>query len=360
MRLLIGLPYDYEKYGGLKILINNYSKGLSALGVDVQLLLLPYHAVSRKALSKYQEELDDWIAMGREDHGSDIIMGFTLNQVYILQKYMDLHGLKTFAFMMDSLTLRNESMLNVQKEKRLPIWIKYWVYRYKESYCIRMYDRLLYVSLADIDYINRRFMRQIKNKHIYFLTNGVNIPYDYHNNRITNGGQLTLGILSDGEDINLYPLLNDIFPMIQQKNPNTRLVIGGKVMPKQLSLISSMNAVEYIGFVEKIEDFYNQIDVVVTTVAKQCGVINRILEAWAYEKAVIGYKHNFYTFKDAIEGSEYVSCTKAAEFAEVIYQFEAGNIDYKQLGINGRRLVDNRYRWDDRCRELKQILFEDC
>ena len=119
--------------------------------------------------------------------------------------------------------------------------------------------------------------------------------------------------------------------------------------------MKSINNVEYIGFVESLDDFYGNIDAILSTVTKECGVINRILEAWGYGKIAIGFRKNFLPFVDAVEYTNYYCAEKPEEFLKVIKELQRSQDSLYRKGEASVKLVKEQYTWEKSANNFVEI-----
>lgn len=81
-------------------------------------------------------------------------------------------------------------------------------------------------------------------------------------------------------------IVNTISPQLMVSNPNVKILIAGKNPP--IDRYSTVQAnVEFLGFVESIDDFYSKIDIVIAPLISGGGVKIKVLEAFAFGRAVI-------------------------------------------------------------------------
>jgi glycosyltransferase involved in cell wall biosynthesis len=62
------------------------------------------------------------------------------------------------------------------------------------------------------------------------------------------------------------------------------------------------HGVEHVGEVGDLNDFFGNIDIFITTLRKECGILNKVLDAFAHKKIVLGLRHNMLAFKELHDG----------------------------------------------------------
>ena len=132
-----------------------------------------------------------------------------------------------------------------------------------------------------------------------------------------------------------------------------RIVGSGNCSDELLGIIHNSKDCELIGFVENVEIFYLQADLVVIPILSGSGTRLKALEAMKYQKAIV-------STSKGIEGIEIID--------EVIIEDEPikmamaidnllGNQEIRQeVGRNGRRLVEKAYDWAKIGRKIHDTL----
>lgn len=360
MRVILVVPLDYESVGGYYLPINHYMSALTAYGYEVNIFRLPYHLIGKSKKQKY-------VRIFSEMYAPDVkaVIPFGLNQCTILIDIVDIKEMNNcIAFMIDCMRLHAESVLPYKAS------IKEWfrtllrklAYTYRERKCMKTYSEVIMVSRVDTEYA-KEYYRSRRAK-INYIPNGIEIvsrtPASEKkvcsDENILVFGCLT-GFSNDTLQENLFPLLKEIFPFVHSRFNNTKIVIAGRgCKPDVKKVLDTIDGVEFIGEVESLREFYSKVDIIVTTVRKKCGIINRILEAWSYGKPVIGYESNFATFEYATSGKEYLVANNKQEFASKIKDIFSGKIDVYEMGMNGMNLVRNHYTWEKSTDKLIQII----
>lgn len=349
MNALLVVPYNFEKTGGYYLPLSHYDKCLKEHGYFVRYFRLPYHIYNRSEIKDLKKRLSEEIQCG-----CDVLVVFGLNQCTILTRLIDPRNtyFRCVGIMMDCMRLHAESVLPYKTGIRLKSIevLKKFIYTKREKRCLKMYESTVFVSSVDTEYVKNFYKQRIGE--VYYVPNGIDIPAktNYMRKRTE---ELRLGCLTgfsnDTLNENLYPLIRTIFPYISNALPNVKLVIAGRGCPNYLiQEFQSTKNIEFIGEVGGLDEFYSQVDIIVSTVRKKCGIINRILEGWAFSKAIIGYKSNFATFLEANDGKEYLVADSKEEFLATIKNCLEDKIDIDMIGKNGRKIIEKYYTWD-RC-----------
>lgn len=118
-------------------------------------------------------------------------------------------------------------------------------------------------------------------------------PFQFHYPKTT--GSMNLLFFSGGNEHNLSGLnifLNNVFPVIQEKYPKIKLIIGGGICgvidKKKLN-----NSIVLKGYVKDPADFYKEGDIVINPVQEGTGLKIKTFEAISYGKIVLAHSHSF-------------------------------------------------------------------
>lgn len=356
MRILFLVPHDYEKIGGFYLPLNNYKKGLEELGHFVLFYSFPYR-LKHFASKGLRNDLKNIVI----NQKIDTVIGFTLNISYIYLRFVrdNSYDVQDVAFLMDSMRLHAESIIKTQRFGfgKILNKLKKIVYTNRERYCLRHYKKNLYVSIVDYEYVLKHY--HVTNI-IDYIPNGMVLQEKVFVSNIhstsLNVGLLT-GFSPDTLNNNVYPFLFSFFPEIKERIPSIKFVLAGRGADKEtIDKILTIKGVEYLGYVENLEDFYSQIDVVITTVNKSCGILNRVLEAWSFGKVVVGFKRNFAAFPESLPNKHYLIADSIQEFVKVFSELIDGSIDSNTIGNNALCLVKEHYDWQTSVKKLNQLL----
>lgn len=179
----------------------------------------------------------------------------------------------------------------------------YSIYAYlkffpKEKRMIRSFQKNVLVSNVDIDYFKKHICNQSE-KYIY-ATNGVEIP-EQITNTSNNPSEFRLGILSPWKvkqitEESLW-FVKKYFLKYITSHPNVFLYIAGR--GKDSAIFEGMKNVRVIGEVESLSDFFSNIDVMISSNPKGCGILNRVLDSFAHKVPVLGHVGSFTGFPNS-------------------------------------------------------------
>lgn len=346
---LLIVPFDYNQVGGMKFPIENYEKALKTC-FDLRVVKIGY-GYSKNDFIRIENEI-------KQQNRTDYIVIYGLNQcnncMYYLQHIFGklYKNIIRVALLMDCEYLYAGSVF--EKTKWICVNIKLkrlfqkWVYKIREEKCLRWYNDVLYVSSVDADFAKRTY-ENIKAK-IHVIENGIDIPTAYERVSRKAFSPFALGYISHMSqsviDENILPLLHELLPKIWELSSDIKVIIAGKGMEDVLrQMLNKYPEIEYIGQVGDLEEFYNKVDVIISYTKKKNGILNKILEAWAYSKCVIGYDYNFNAFLKAVNGRDYIGKSETEDIAQAVIDAYSGKIDVHEIGDTARELVRKEYNW---------------
>lgn len=352
-------PKDYKNIGGLKYPIENYVQALSSK-YELTVLEIGY---------RYSDEDKQRLRRVMAGVRYHILLVYGLNQcsncIMYLKNTECWKQIKKFAHLQDSEFFYAKSIYekmdwHVPKDKLL-YYLKTHVYKHREKRCLDAYDRALYVSNVDADYARATY-KNFKAK-IHVVENGIDVPdrnilitadkYEDHTLRLGFLSHMSSSIINE----NVKPLLQDILPELQRRKIAIEFIIAGKGMEEELkALCAPYHNVSYKGYVQELVDFYKSVDIILSYTKKKNGMLNKILEAWAYEKCVVGYDYNFRAFSKATHGKHYLSGKSAYEIVNQIEVLRNKPEQIIQIGLNARELIEKEYTWNNQRRLYLELL----
>ena len=64
------------------------------------------------------------------------------------------------------------------------------------------------------------------------------------------------------------------------KYPQLKVIAAGRGADNTVKEYFDRNRIIFLGEVENLCDFFNSIDIYITTVRKECGILNKVLDAF--------------------------------------------------------------------------------
>ncbi len=361
--VLVVLTDDYMKIGGLRIPATNYLKFLEEK-YHINKVLLGYRLKGKEEKKIIKSQLLEKI----NDDTKAIIIFSGINQAFITMRLIEKEvpsACKKIFYIADSPYLFIKSHLELCKEdilsvkKRIGYQLRKLLYYYKERYVLLKYDEVIYISPVDANFVKENY-KTIK-ANISIISHATEIQQSYKLAKRIDVNCFRLGFLSAISEQtfieSIKPLIYDIMPKIVDKFPSTKLLIIGKgTSTKRVEEIKKLSYVEYIDYVEDLDDFYNNIDIVVAPIRKRNGILNKVLEAWGYGKCTVGYNYNFEAFTEAQDGIHYVCGNNSIEIANRVIDIISGRINVEKIGQAAYELLRENYNWENQKQKFMKIV----
>lgn len=147
------------------------------------------------------------------------------------------------------------------------------------------------------------------------------------------------------EDALLY-FSKEIYPLIRKKQPETKfLIVGNKPSREIRDLAFTDSSIEVTGFVEDVRGYINKARVYVAPIRIGSGTRLKILEALSMGKPVVSTSIGCEGL-DVENGKNIIIRDTPGEFADAVLELFTDEAKCKMLGVNGRRLMEEKYDWE--------------
>lgn len=228
-------------------------------------------------------------------------------------------------------------------------------YSYKEIIVLNHTQTIMYVSSYDIKFISRFF----RHKRFILVPNGVDLQNKVFNFRNWNCSKsITLGTISNWNKTSINEVswfIEDYFPKLKKKFPNLNILVAGiDKFSVAKKYFSEMEGIKYIGEIKNLEDFFLKIDIFISTVPKGVGILNKVLDAFAFNKFVIGLPECFYAFPDNKKG--YVSCKNIKEFEAALNFYLNEKDKVSEMLDYSYQYVKHNHSWQNNYLKLVEDL----
>jgi len=140
--------------------------------------------------------------------------------------------------------------------------------------------------------------------------------------------------------------IKEVFPILLKKFDWLELYIVGSNPPKDLKKFDGKNGIHVIGFVEDPWYYVARSLVTVAPIRMGAGIQNKVLEAMALGKAVVGTNKALQGLNMGIDEKHFIRANDAKEFVNKIsYLVENKNIR-KDIGLNAKNLIRDHFTWE--------------
>lgn len=264
--------------------------------------------------------------------------------------------IKIVASINDSYTLTLENEIN---NSHLPKWRK-WYKKY-QYHVVRQYERRAYNRFDAVHVVSKKDADTLKDigitSKIVVISNGVSHLIK-HQKITQNPHNLLFVAKQAGENLSaLNQFISQAWPIIKAKNPNICLQIIGRETPASLSMNKEINdpQIKFIGFVEDINDIYAKGQIAIVPINKNCGIINKAIEAMAAGLPVVGFESCFSALLEAKPGQHYLAGQSFLELAEHINFLLDNPERSEQIGLLAHELAKTYYSWEARTEALEDL-----
>lgn len=138
--------------------------------------------------------------------------------------------------------------------------------------------------------------------------------------------------------------LEDIVPMLRKERPHTRVLLGGKGTDSERRLHARAD-VEVCGFIEDLNDLPGLSSVAAVPLRIGSGMRVKVLEFMALGMAVVSTSLGVEGI-DVEDGTHVLVADTAESFAGSIRKLLENPEKCREIGVNARRLIEERYSLD--------------
>jgi glycosyltransferase involved in cell wall biosynthesis len=213
---------------------------------------------------------------------------------------------------------------------------------YKESllaHATAISDLTFVCSEIDRKYISEKF----NESQVKIVPNAVTIPTE-KSSLPSNPNLLFLGNYhqSPNNVIGANFLIEKIWPLIYQEQPEARLIIAGKNPENIRTYTGNIPGVEFTGFVTDIDALYAQTRVVCCSILSGGGTRLKLIEAAAYGKPIVSTSVGAEGL-EIIDGKEYMLRDQPEDFAQACLELFRNDFLCEQLGNQARATAIKHY-----------------
>jgi len=147
-----------------------------------------------------------------------------------------------------------------------------------------------------------------------------------------------------------------VFPLVRARIPNVRLTLAGKgPTPRLHEVVSRDPAVAVTGFLEDIRPCIARASAYVAPMVSGAGIKNKILEAWAMERPVVGTPLAWGGL-EGLPGQTHFVAESPRLFADCVVRLLENRELRQAMGRRARDLVLERYQWSAQSSRLAAAL----
>ena len=215
-----------------------------------------------------------------------------------------------------------------------------------ERYVIEHYKKVVLVSQADIDYLQKGLSTVPSSMALH--TNGVECHTDEHNDYDT----LKICFIGhmqslQNQDAAIH-FVNDIFPLILQKQPQARFYIVGAHPPKNIQKLHNGHNIFVTGFVDDLNSFVSDACVAVAPVQIAAGIQNKVLVAMGCNIPVVLTPLIAQSIPELTDGKNCYIKKDSREFADCCLKIMSDKDLRNKIAQQGNAMVHRYYSWHEK------------
>jgi len=234
------------------------------------------------------------------------------------------------------------------QRSRDPISLLFWwlqfrkMYYYEKKMSLR-FDRVVAVSEGDKDLMEEWYGLE----NVFTIPTGVDTDYWKSANDNEQNEQLVYVGAMDwlpNEDAIIY-FLNDIFPIIKEREPHIKLtIVGRNPSPKLQKILDTRKDAELTGWVEDTRPYIAKGSVFIVPIRIGGGTRMKIYQAMAMSKAVVSTSIGAEGLP--LDNNKHIIFADDEKtFADSILGLVDDKENRKKLGTNARKYVHENFRW---------------
>jgi glycosyltransferase involved in cell wall biosynthesis len=152
--------------------------------------------------------------------------------------------------------------------------------------------------------------------------------------------------------------VENILPTVRARRRSVKLrIVGRKPAKSVIEQYSCLPGIDFVGEVKEVRSYVGRATVIIVPLRIGGGSRIKILEALAAGKAVISTTIGAEGL-DVISGEHLLIADSPAEFAGGVEELLASTQLRRRLGDNGRKLVTDRYGWDQIANQLESVWYD--
>lgn len=191
----------------------------------------------------------------------------------------------------------------------------------------------------------------ITEKDITYLPNIPKVPSSsYNHNEKKRRYLFTIGVMSyapNAEGVDRF--LTECWAQFHSKYPNVNYIIGGKGLDKELKdKWSRIEGVEYVGFIEHLEDFYQNAIATVIPIYSGGGTCIKTLESMSYSRVCLSTPFGVRGLQqdDVVQKNGLCVFKTADEFMKVFQDLQE-EYHREQIELSACRYISKKYSFEN-------------
>ena len=237
------------------------------------------------------------------------------------------------------------------------VWLnvlRYLKYAYYEAAIIKSYSTIILASKHDAACINRKY----GNDKAVAIENGIDSADCIITAKATTSlFSFRLGYLNywgPWRQHDFEWFANEIWPQCQLRYPQAQLIIAGRGATPELEKYFLDRGFKFMGAVDNLSEFFSEIDVFVTSIRKESGILNKILDAFAHQVPVLAFVNNAHPFRT--ESPFFYEYQNGEDFINALEHIRLNPEGVGDYVRRARAYLNEHHDWDKKAAELLRIV----
>jgi len=273
--------------------------------------------------------------------------------IITMTQYIDIvpEGIGTVASINDSYCLTLENLFLNGQYKGLQ-----YIYRKLQFYQTRYYEKTMYPRFDKVHVmtdIDASFLQSLSPRiSTSVIPNGVASQlFDVTINTVNKQDIIFVAKLVGDNVYSLNEFLEISWPKIHENSPDTKLFVVGQVTEDAFYLKNkhhNTDGVIFLGYVENLEDAYSRCGVAIVPINKNCGLINKAIEAMAAGLAVVGFENSFCSLLGAVNRRHFILVQNYESMPQAILELFNDSELFNDIKHSAHKYAIENYSWESR------------
>ncbi|MFK5950446.1 MAG: glycosyltransferase family 4 protein [Methylococcales bacterium] len=280
--------------------------------------------------------------------------------IITMVQYFDVAGsdVAKIASINDSYSLTLQNLFSSNQLHGLSYFYRKFQLLLTKHYESTIYKNFDYVHLmTDID---ANFINELNsNIRTFVIPNGVNKAlFDLANSNIDNSHVVFVAKLVGENVASLEKFIEFSWPQVHEAFPELNLRIVGKLGEEAIRLkvlYDKSDGVEFVGYVENLEDAYSECGIAIVPINKNCGLINKAIEAMASGLVAVGFEKTFTSLSKAKKYTHFVTAKNYEDMGRVIIDLLGDHVLTKNIKLEAHQYALDNYSWDSRSNDYESM-----
>ncbi|MDP2026016.1 glycosyltransferase family 4 protein [Sulfuriferula sp.] len=267
-------------------------------------------------------------------------------------------GIGTVASINDSYSLTLENLLTTGQYSGTQYiyrrWQLYQTRKYEASAYAR-FDKVHVMSEVDAAYL-KKLNPDIETS---VIPNGVNPALFSIADQTLEQSDVIFVAQLVGENLHsLQNFLKTSWPLVIEKCPEAKLYVVGRLSRDAVTvkdIFDSTKGVIFTGYVEHLENIYAKCGIAVVPINKNCGIVNKAIEAMVSGLAVIGFEKTFSGIKEADAGVHYISVSDYHDMGDAVAGLILDKPRCQAIKKAAHALAVDNYSWSSRAEAYENM-----